>query len=73
MFSERLLAITETWPQSVLVFGSERGDSGYSSITPTPHGLGVTFNQWPSNDRKNSSDGPGSFILFTMVPFESFI
>ena len=62
----------KSWMSSVLVW-SEGGGSGYSSMAAIPgKGLAISFNQWPTNDTKSSSDGPGQYITFTIVPFDAF-
>ena len=63
----------KTWPRYVVVWPATAGASGYSGMTAMATGLGITFNQWPSDDKKSSKDGPGQRIAFTTVPYAAFV
>jgi hypothetical protein len=41
-------------------------------MTATPRGLAIAFNQWPTDDRQSSQDGPGQRVVFTTVPYSAF-
>ena len=43
-----------------------------SSLTATTKGLGVAFNQWPTDDKKGNQDKPGQKIVLSIVPYTAF-
>ena len=53
--------------------GADSG-SGYSALVELAgrQRLGIAFNQWPTQQPKDSDDGPGAFIRFATVPLAAF-